>query len=296
MPRRFAAASAIVLTAAVVLATPADAATARVVAHFDLAAHQQPENIALEPDGSADLTFSRAGQVARVSPNGTTEIIATLPAGGGVSGIVRASNGTLYINYRNGVQTGVWRLAKGHAQERIAPLPADAFPNGLALDARGANLYVTDSSAGIVYQVSINGGTPVVWAKDPAFSPARPGGFGSNGIKVHDSAVWVANTDTASLLRVPIRHDGSAGAVETKATGLTGFDDFTFVGQNILAALNSTSEVALVRPDGSHKVLLTAQDGLSNPTSVAVRGNRVYVPSAAYLTQRDPNLLIATCF
>ena len=38
---------------------------------------------------------------------------------------------------------------------------------------------------------------------------------------------------------------------------------------------------------------LTAQDGLSNPTSVAVRRGTVYVPSAAYLTMKDPNLLLA---
>ncbi|MFD0395696.1 hypothetical protein ACFQ3Z_41155 [Streptomyces nogalater] len=48
----------------------------------------------------------------------------------------------------------------------------------------------------------------------------------------------------------------------------------------------------LVRRDGSHTAVLTEADGLG-PTSVAVRGRTVYVPSAAYRTQRDPNLLLA---
>jgi len=39
--------------------------------------------------------------------------------------------------------------------------------------------------------------------------------------------------------------------------------------------------------------VLTAADGIENPTSVAVRGKTVYVASGAYLTHTDPNLLIA---
>jgi hypothetical protein len=48
-----------------------------------------------------------------------------------------------------------------------------------------------------------------------------------------------------------------------------------------------------VRPDGTHSVVLTHGDGLSDPTSLAVRGSTLYVNSAAYFTQQDPNLLVA---
>ncbi|WP_323139568.1 hypothetical protein [Streptomyces sp. NBC_01443] len=62
----------------------------------------------------------------------------------------------------------------------------------------------------------------------------------------------------------------------------------------MLAALNNTdSELALVRPAGTHTVVLTGKDGLSGPTSVAVRHHRVYVPGAAFLTGVDPNLPVA---
>jgi hypothetical protein len=72
-------------------------------------------------------------------------------------------------------------------------------------------------------------------------------------------------------------------------------DDFAFIGDGdtLLAALNGPSQLALVKPDGTHTIVLTAADGLSNPTSVAVRGKTIYVPSAAYMTQKDPNLLLA---
>ncbi|WP_328620873.1 hypothetical protein [Streptomyces sp. NBC_00354] len=109
-------------------------------------------------------------------------------------------------------------------------------------------------------------------------------------------AVWVSNYDRGTLLRIPVEEDGSAGTIRTHATGLTGIDDFAFAGhgKTVLAALNNTdSELALVRPDGTHTVVLTGKDGLSGPTSVAVRHHRVYVPGAAFLTGVDPNLLVA---
>ncbi|XES01028.1 hypothetical protein HEP87_61765 [Streptomyces sp. S1D4-11] len=37
-----------------------------------------PENIALEPDGTADVTFAAARQVAAVSTAGATRVLATL--------------------------------------------------------------------------------------------------------------------------------------------------------------------------------------------------------------------------
>jgi hypothetical protein len=83
--------SAVLVTAAALAAAaPAGAAPAardrltdvRVTDHFDLLAGQMPENIALLPDGTADVTFAAAGQVARITRGGATRILATLPVPG----------------------------------------------------------------------------------------------------------------------------------------------------------------------------------------------------------------------
>ncbi|MFF8280812.1 hypothetical protein ACF05T_32920 [Streptomyces lateritius] len=283
----------------------------RVVAHFDFAAGETPESIALEPDGSADLSFSFARQVVNVDKQGTRRVLATLPAvdnpntpvivAAAVMGLARAHDGTLYVNYATGTDaTGIYRIAPdGGATVRIAQLPADGFPNGLALDEKCDALYVADSVRGTVWRVPQEGGTPTAWATGAALQPlAAPAGLGVgvNGIQVHDGAVWVSNTDRKTLSRIPVRPDKSAGPIETRATGLDWIDDFAFTGHDdtVLAALIADHEVALVRPDGTHKVVLTAQDGLSNPTSVAVRGRKAYVPSASYFAPvKDPNLLLA---
>ncbi|MEU6280969.1 hypothetical protein [Streptomyces sp. NPDC047028] len=317
MPRlpRLAGVATAVLALGLVAAAPATGAEplvtdARILTHFDLAAGQTPENIALERDGSADLTFAFARQIAHVTLDGDLEIRATLPdvANPGtpvvhsalVTGIARAHDGTLYVNYATGTsRTGVWRIPRdGGTPVQIARLPDDGLPNGLALDERHGVLYVADSALGTVWRVPQSGGKATAWAKDTALDPlpAPPAsGFGANGIKIHGNAVWVSDTDRGTLLRIPFGPGRSAGAVETRASGLAGIDDFTFPGRgdSALAALNDTDRVVLVGRDGTHTVALTQADGLSNPTSVAVRGRTVYVPSAAYLTQRDPNLLLA---
>jgi hypothetical protein len=273
-----------------------------IIAHFDIGTQQQPENITLEPDGSAVVTFNRARQVARVSTNGTVTILATLPApasgAAAASGIVRANNGTLYVNYNAGVQSSIWRIPpNGGSPAQFAALPNVAALNGLAMDESESNLYVTDSTNGAVWKISLRPGTAgaaMLWAQGAPLQRTGSAPQGANGIKVHNGAVWVSNTAQGTLMSIPITEDGTAGTITTKATGLAAIDDFAFTGSgDVVAAQNFVSEASIVYQDGSHVTVLTASDGLSNPTSIAIRGTTVYIASAAYFTQVDPNLMVA---
>jgi sugar lactone lactonase YvrE len=273
---------------------------ARIVAHFDLAALQQPENITVEPDGNADVTFAYAHQVARVTPQGKVTILATLPAAAtgttAVSGIVRAPDGTLYVNYIDigGSGSGIWRISPDGTAEQVAALPAAGFLNGLALDPITGALFATDSSLGVIWKVWPGTGKSETWASGADLQPGS-GSFGANGLKIHNGSVWVSNTTLGTLLRIPIRLDGSAGSAVVAASGLPDIDDFAFTGpgDTVLAVQNALNQADLIAPNGTASVVLTAADGLSTPTAVAVRGSTVYVTSAAYYTNADPNLLLA---
>ncbi len=271
---------------------------ARAIVHLDLAAGQMPENIVPDRDGSVDVTFAGARQVARIDAYGKIRVLATLPAPADASavtpllgfplttGLVR-DGGTFFVLYATGsAETGLWTFREGQAPRKLADLPADGLPNGLTRDSKTGIMYVTDSAKGVVYAVTA-GGRVRVFSRDEALAPA--GFFGVNGAKVRDGHLYVSNLDKGTVSRTPLS-GRRAGAFTTVATGLTGIDDFTFTGrgEQIVAALVTENKVVL--SDGT--TVLTEADGLSNPTSVLVRHGRAYVPSAAYTTQRDPNLLV----
>ncbi|MDN3351536.1 hypothetical protein [Actinomadura sp. DC4] len=274
------------------------------VVHLDRAAGQEPENIALEPDGSADVTFAYTGQVARVGRDGGVRILAQVPVppDGDVpnnhskiflGGIVRAPDGTLFFTVSTGTAggTGIYRVRPGGAPVRVATLPPGGFLNGLAADWASGRLYVADSAAPVIWSVPVRGGAPSEWATGDALTPV--GGFGANGLKVHGGAVWVSNIGAGTLIRIPVGRGGASGTPRVVARDLGPVDDFAFAGRTVLAAINQENTVVRVDAQGRATVVLTAADGLDNPTSVAVRGRTVYVTSGAYFAGGDPNLLIA---
>ncbi len=243
--------------------------------HFKLTASQQPENITVDRTGAAYLTFSFARQIVRVSP--ATDRTSWPPCRPGqsehpnlgrafVGGIARADDGTLYVTYATGTAdlTGVWAVHPGGRPHRIAALPADGLPNGLALDQHAKKLYVTDSVRGVIYRLPTRGGKATVWAKG---TPLEPTTFAyANGLKLHNGSVWATNLDRGTVLRIPVTARGTAGTIQIRATGMPSIDDFAFTGHgDTLLAARDSNEVDLVRPSGTHTVVLTPADGLQTP-------------------------------
>lgn len=272
------------------------------IVDLDLAAGQLPENITDAGDSVA-VTFAASRQIATVSPTGEIEILGTLPdpAGGGVATPVlgfalatglAVADGSYYVLYATGEAdtTGLWSLDDG-TFELVAALPAAALPNGLTYDADHGRFFAADSALGVIYSIDL-GGTVETWSADAGLAAA--GFLGANGVQLHDGDLYVSNLDAGTILRIDIADDGSAGELAVGADGLPGIDDFAFTGRGdqIIATLNPSSEVVLV-DDGERTTVLTDEDGLTNPTSVLVRGDDIYVASAAYVNQDHPNLLSA---
>lgn len=308
---KFAAVSA---TAAVIVSAPyASAATeqtdtqpavahVKTVAAFDFAAGDVPENITVAPDGS--LTVSMVGAPAgerpalvRISPSGHRTVLVTGQKGDGITGNTRGHDGTVYYNVwsSEASRNGVWKLAPGGTPHRIAALPVGGVPNGLAIDSAGRTLYVADSQKGTVWAVPVSGGRATAWLVDTALAieESAPVPYGANGLRFHNGAVWVSNLSKGTLLRIPITTTGSPGRVHTVTSGLTGVDDFNFLGEHcdvVFAALNTQNKVAMVFPNGSTKTVLTAADGLASPTATAVRGKRLYITDGGLNEPHDAKL------
>ncbi|WP_093358736.1 hypothetical protein [Saccharopolyspora kobensis] len=279
----------------------------RVLAHFDRAAGQAAESIALEPGGGAVIGMIPARQVVRVARDGAVQVLVTmpLPPGGGgttpvvgdpvVTGVARSDSGAVHFLYSagQGGLTGIWQIRRSGEPRLVVPLPADTMPNALVIDGERDRFLVTDSTGGRIWQAPLRGGEASVWSADPSLAPG--GFFGANGLKVHDGAVWASNSDHGTIVRFPVTEGGGAGRAEVRARGLEGIDDFDFTGwgTEILAAINQTSKLVRVGSDGAQETLLDAEDGMQGTTAVVVRGNRAYVTNGANLVGNDSCLLIA---
>jgi sugar lactone lactonase YvrE len=268
----------------------------RILVHFDIDAGETPEAIVFEPDGAALLSLTEAGSAVRVQPNGRVTPVGRLPADGALSeGIARARDGSVYlVNRMGGADSGVWRVRGGDSPTQIAQLPPDSFLNGMTMDERNDRLYVADSSRGVVWAVPAAGGTPTIWADGPELKNVTF--LGANYLVLRDGSLWVSNTDQGIIVRIPVGRDGTAGPISTEVTGLDGgLDGFTVFGDDdsILATLFYTHQVVLIRPGAPPQVVLTAADGLSNPTDVQLDRRTVYVSSSAFETRTNPNLLVA---
>jgi hypothetical protein len=278
-----------------------------VLAPFNIMEGQLPENIAPGGNGSVDVNWNGSDTLASVSATGAVTVLGSLPTvpGGGTgtpllkmpfsAGMVNVG-GALFTVFSTGVASlnGVYRTEPGGQPTLIAPLPAGSLANGIAVDNKTATLFVTDSALGKIWSIPEQGGTATTWASGGLLAPNK--GFGANGLKLHNGALWVSNTSNGTILRIPILANGKAGPVKVFASGLASVDDFAFVGSSnaLIAALNFANEVAYVTNTGAHSIILTAADGLENPSSVAVSGSTVYIANAAYYTGTSPSLMEAT--
>ncbi|GLY33949.1 hypothetical protein [Kineosporia sp. NBRC 101731] len=303
----------VVLLAGTAQAATAPLSDATVKTHFDLAAGQTPENITPDRNGSVDVTFALSHQVARISASGRTTVLATLPAPADpkaaapvlgfsiVAGLVRDGD-RFYVAYATGTkaETGIWTFTEGKAPTKFADLPATGAPNAVTMNRKTGTLYVTDPVKGAVYSVPTRGshrGDATVLASGKSLKAVSY--LGVNGAKVRGQNLYVTNLDQGTILRAPLTGK-KTGSFQTVASGLAGIDDFAFTGRGnqLLAAIQPASQVVLVNlkkvgRTTKARTVLTQKDGLSNPSSVAVVGRKVFVTNAAYSTQKDPNLLTA---
>lgn len=283
-----------------VFAAGAAAADLSTVTLFNPAAFEAPESVQFDRHGNAYLSLALTGEVRKVAPDGAQTTLAFLPIRPDVQPCGNAFGlaimGSLALDHQGNVyasvnscdpaQLGVWKVTPAGTASLVAHLPQGAAPNGIAY--HDGWLYVADTLLGQVWRIHSDGtGAPEVWSNDslltPLFLPLIPG---PNGLQVFRGEVYVAVSDRAHVVAIPIAEDGSAGAARVHASGVM-LDDFAFdVHGNLYGTTDPFNTLVRVSPDGTQTVLLTAADGLDGPTSAAFgvgRNSRaLYVTNAAF--------------
>jgi hypothetical protein len=284
----------------------------RTTATFDYAAGEIPENITVNPDGSTTLSLlgscavcerTHGPALIRISTSGQRTVLATGQVGEAISGNTRGSDGTVYYSvFAPGTaRNGVYTVRPDGTSQRIAALPVDSGPNGLAIDPAGNTLYIADSFQAAIWSVPVSGGSATRWLTDAALAPviteALP--IGANGLRFHNGALWVSNFNRGTLLRVPVTGTGTPGTIRQVTGGLPNIDDFSFltpwtdvvfVAQNGSSSQNGPDRVLVVYPNGTYQAVLTSADGLASPSATAVRGTKLYVTNGGVPEPHDATL------
>jgi hypothetical protein len=292
------------------------AASLRFLARFDPAMGQLAEGIALR-DGNAYVGFAPTGQIVRVSAAGVVTPFAQVPIppsttpmpNGFLLGLAFDATGNLYAagaSFSPMFMPGVYRVGPaGGMATLFASNASMRFPNGIDFDATG-NLYVTDSAEGAVFKISSNGMTVTNWVSDASLRGGSPScgagnGFaiGANGIVVDAPGmnVYVANTDRASIVRVPMMAGGGAGTpvvlVPTDCMRLAGADGLTRGTDGALyATANSSNAITRIALDGTSVTAQNMGGILQSPASLVfgtLAGTpTLFITNAAFTAAQTP--------
>ena len=276
-----------------------------IVAAFDAAAQELPEGLTIDKSGNIYVTMGFPfwwapgdGQIRKISPDGTETELAFFEGGQGPAGIVVNAPGDVFFiqpNPFDPVTNGVYQLHDDGSTERLWG-SENIVGNGIAFDKHN-NLFVSDSFLGAIWLIPADGSGPAfIWSDDESlFGCPFPDDVGANGVAIWKNSVYVANTGKGLLVRIPILDDGSAGTAEVVAGDagscipdeLYGLDGIALDIHGMVYAL-SVLQNSLIRidpGDSSYDVLLTVEDGLYNPASIAFgtgKGDRQSVFIANY--------------
>lgn len=242
------------------------------VAEFDLGENEGPEGLTIDHKGAIYVSMALTGEIRRIDPDGHRSTVATVDTGEGlVLGLKAVRHGQILaaVASSDADTHGVWLVTRDCDARRIAALDPTGQPNGITTDRRG-NIYVGDSLLGLVWRVA-PAGTVERWAEHPLLVGDFDGGipdvsFGANGVLVHGRSLYVANTDSASVVKIPIRWDGSAGTPQlyVQHPALLGADDLAVdVHGNLYVTTDGLgNSLVRVTPSRTVRTLADADDGL----------------------------------
>jgi sugar lactone lactonase YvrE len=216
------------------------------------------ESLAVDRTGSLLVSLTRwgetvnSGEVWRVGPGARRTLLATIDVGTGLlTGIACDSMGRAYVAaVSDAPMPGVYRIAPSGGATRVMTLPADSFPNGIAI--HDGFIWVSDSFGGAVWRAPLgrtcSPSTP--WFRDAGLKPITM--LGVNGIAFWRNELFMAVSDSGYICRVDVKANGSAGALTTviNAEALRSADGIAFDAQGGLWITTNSAGGGAAVPSG----------------------------------------------
>ena len=288
-------------------------ATGVVQDYADLNGHcPNPEGIAIDPNGnvyasSAPHVFGGTGPatICVISTSGQIRELPIAPGAAGVTNLLgmlfEPSQGLYVTDLADGSPPNGRLLRVDPASGAVTTVTTGfAAANAIAQD-RHRNLFVSDSFAGTITRVAPDGSNRVQWSSDSLLRPAPEFAFGANGLAFDrdQTSLYVANTSTRRILRIPILADGTAGPAQIFADGdtlnlrqgttnaLVRADGILFdVSGNLYVCANVSGEIQVVAPDGSAittRYTGSGTNALDFPASLVFKGRQLFISNLSLL-------------
>lgn len=269
-----------------------------IVASFDQAAGETPEDVYVDHLGNKFVSLAEKGEIRKIDARGRQSTYATLPVGGprgtfcsgfyGISGPITFDPlGNMYVSLASCTPSarGVWKVSPNRTVTQLTTLPAGSFPNGILY--RLGKLYIADSNLGLIWKMNATGGTASVWVEDELLLRNPGGGFtGANGLQYFGGEIYTAVTDKQTIVSIPLMPNGTAGEPQVYAETPVGIDDFAFDAFGNIYGASFFNQILRVKPNGQTDVVVEGGI-LDGPTSVAFGRTLgdffdIYISNAAF--------------
>jgi sugar lactone lactonase YvrE len=162
------------------------------------------------------------------------------------------------------------------------PFPGNGLCNDIAV-AKDGTVYATDTNMGRVLRLKKGASALDVWSEDAMLLATVDG-----VALLADGHVYVNSVGQGTLLRIPVKADGSAGPIVKLETSrpLMGPDGMRSVGSKTLLLVEGgrLDEVTINGDKAEVKVL---KEGMTGPTAVTLTGGMAYVAEARLNLRND---------
>jgi sugar lactone lactonase YvrE len=166
------------------------------------------------------------------------------------------------------------------------PFPGGGLCNDIAV-AKDGTVYATDTTGNRILRLKRKATALDEWSKDPLLVFV-------DGISIlADGQVYANGVRDGQLVRVPVKADGSAGAVVKLDTSkaLARPDGMRSVGPDTMLLVEGDGHLDEVKISGDRAEVKVLKDGFMNgPTAVTLVGDSAFVLEAKQNYQRDAKL------
>jgi sugar lactone lactonase YvrE len=166
------------------------------------------------------------------------------------------------------------------------PFPNGGLCNDIAV-AKDGTVYATDTTGARVLRLKKGATAFDAWAADAMLLGTVDG-----VALLADGNVYVNSVGQGTLLRIPVKADGSAGAITKLETSrpLTQPDGMRSVGSKAMLLVEGAGRLDEVTINGDKAEIKVLREGLTGPTAVTVAGGMAYVAEARLNFRNDPKL------